>query len=476
MNVERRPWAQVPLIKEWLTGYSDGDRPIFLVGGTARDLIMGAEPKDVDVVCAGAKNLAKRLAQTFNLALVPMETKPDEPCYRVVDRGNNYRFLDIAEMRGDSLLEDLPRRDFTMNAIAMRITPEGDLAETIDPLEGAEDIRRGIIREAGPGAFESDPLRTLRAFRFCAQLGFALEESTQLDIQQHAPLIVKSSAERILAELLLILKTKHSVEQFRMMDRAGLLEYIFPELRLEKDCDQGGYHHLNVWDHSLLVMKRCEHIIGRIPKIFGDSAPQLLQNIGQNRRAEIVKLAALLHDVAKPLTKGHDNGRSTFWGHDKYGADIVLKIAERLKMSARDRDFLNVLVAEHSHARTLGRPQVKQTTRLRWFRNLEDDAPAAILLSLADSEAKCGPLASGEARKAYRAWCIEAVNNYYGGLREVLKKPSLVTGNDLMALGLKPGPQIGDLLREIREEQDLGILTTREEAMEFAREKIKDLA
>jgi len=474
LTAERRLRARVPLIKEWLTGYSKDDHAIYLVGGSTRDLLMGAAPKDVDVVLSGAKNLARRLAKTFGLAFVPMETKPDEPCYRVVDRGASARFLDIAEMRGTSIFEDLPRRDFTMNAIAIRITGEGDLAEIIDPLNGLEDIERKVIRQAGPRAFESDPLRTLRAFRFCAQLGFSIDESTQENIQAHTPLIVQCSAERILSELLLILGTSRSAEQFRKMDGVGLLEYIFPEIQPEKACEQGGYHHLNVWDHSLLVMKRCEHILDRLPKIFGDSAPLLRQNMKKNRRAEIVKLAALLHDVAKPLTKGHKKGRATFYGHAGYGADMVFSIAERLKMSARDRDFLNVLVAEHSHARSLSHPNVKPASLLRWFRKLDEDAPAAILLSLADSEAKCGPLSSGEARKAYRSWCIEAVHNYYAQLRVVLHEPSLLTGNDLIAMGLKPGPQIGDLLKETREKQDLGELKTREEALQFVRERIKD--
>ena len=128
-------------------------------------------------------------------------------------------------------------------------------ATCIDPLDGAGDIKRKIVRVAGEEAISSDPVRILRAFRFCAQLGFSLDPATVESIRRSAPLLHRTASERIMAELLLILSAGGSADFCRTMDEFGVLEVIFPEIGPMKGCEQNGFHHLDVWEHSLLVME-----------------------------------------------------------------------------------------------------------------------------------------------------------------------------------------------------------------------------
>ena len=150
-------------LKSWLSCNVATSQPLYLVGGTVRDLLLGDQPKDIDLVCRNAKDFAYRLGRCKNAAVVPMEKKPDEPCYRVIDRAHPDNFLDIAEMRGPTIYDDLGRRDFTINAIASEVREDGTIGPLLDPFSGAVDIERKTIKMTGYGSFVSDPLRILRA-------------------------------------------------------------------------------------------------------------------------------------------------------------------------------------------------------------------------------------------------------------------------------------------------------------------------
>ncbi len=460
----------VPLLGEWLKQYNGPTPQLYLVGGFVRDLLMNRPSKDVDVACRGAKSFARRMAESLGLAFVPMEKKSDEPCYRLVDRKDAGRVLDVAELRGKTIEHDLSHRDFTINAMAARVDREGAIGEIVDPLDGRGDLSRTMIRKAGPEAFRSDPVRILRAVRFAAQLDFSIESETAADMARCAPLLGSTSAERILAELMIILASSSAASHFRMMDRVSLLEAIFPEIRVMKNCEQDAYHHLDVWQHSLLVMEHCEAIVNGLTERFGEVADSVRRNLDPNGRRELLKLAGVLHDAGKPITQGFNprKGRFTFYRHDAKGAEIVLSIARRLKMSRRDQDFLTLLVAEHRHVHDLAKPQAKPATLLRWLRSLGDDAPPAIVLSMADDMAKHGPLADDESRERYLRWAGETVRRYYRETKAVLETPPLITGADLLALGMAPGPEMGRILSLVREAQDAGEVKTKEEALKLA--------
>ncbi len=445
---------------------------MFLIGGTVRDMLLDFPPKDIDLACKGAREFAYNLAAFRNAAIVSMEKKPDTPCYRVVNREDSNNYIDIAEMRGVTIYDDLMQRDFTINAIAMVVNKDGTLTEIIDPLNGSQDIKKKIVRMARQDAFESDPLRILRAFRFCATLNFDIEASTVDEIKESVDLLKTVSGERIFFELLLMLGTTNSVLFIKQMDRLGILEAIFPEVRAMKGCSQNTFHHKDVWEHSLLVLENSEDFINEFPAVFKELSDEVTANICRDNRLPLTKLAGLLHDIGKPACRevNPDSGRITFYRHDEKGAGLMDEIAERLKMSNRDRDFLRLLVVEHLHVLSLAKNGVKPATKMKWFRKMKDDAIPSVIVAMADVKSTLGPDSSVEDREDFLKWSRETIKDYYEVIRKRLERRDLITGRDLITLGMEPGPEMGRILEQIRSAQDTGELNSSEEALAMARE------
>jgi tRNA nucleotidyltransferase/poly(A) polymerase len=461
-------------LKNWLSCKGIFFPQLYLVGGTVRDLLLDSVPKDIDLVCKNAGAFARKLAKYKNAAFVAMEKKSDEPCYRVIERGNSENYLDIAEMRGENIFEDLIQRDFTIDAIAMEVKEDGTIGNIIDPLKGAEDIERKIIKTVSDRSIVSDPLRILRAVRLSSSLGFIIEEATIRKMTELAPLLKEVSAERITAELLLILKNPRSSLYVRRMDELGILEVIFPEIKSMKGCPQNGYHHMDVWEHSLLVMEHAEHIINKLSDYFGERGIDIANNLDSDNRSSLLKLSALLHDAGKPATSvaNPDTGRITFYHHDKEGARLIDLIAVRLKMSNRYRDFMVLLVGEHIHSLNLVSGDVKATTKMKWFRKMGDDSVPAIILSMADTMSILGPAATEKYRERHINWSKQSVRDYYENIKKQIESPNFVTGIDLIAFGMKSGPEIGRILADVRSAQDSGEITSREEALKFAKKLV----
>lgn len=452
---------------KWLAPISEDFPPLYLVGGAVRDTLLSRPFGDMDLMCRNAGHFARKLASAGNAVVVPFLKKTDEPCYRVVDRQEPELYIDISEMRGDTLKADLEHRDFTVNAMAVRIGARGMAQEIIDPLNGRGDLAQRLIRMAGPDAFVSDPLRILRAIRFASQLEFTIEASAQDAMKAYAGLIGDVAGERIAVELIKIFAHYHTGYFVRLMDELGILSVIFPEILRMKDCAQNFCHHLDVWNHSLAVLENCEDILNHLEDSFGDICEKIQENLSHDKRIPLLKLTALLHDVGKPLTKSVDSrsGRITFYGHDKTGADMISEISSRLRMSSRDRSFMQTLESEHLHILNLSRPEVRPATRMRVFRLLKDDMVPLIILGMADIKSTLGPGSDKAGREHHLRWSREAIGDYYRETKKKLGQKNFVSGNDLIDMGMPPGPEMGKLLRKLREAQDTGQVKDRDEAM-----------
>jgi len=460
------------VLREWLSHFPGALPVLYLVGGAVRDLMLCQTAKDIDLVCRGAKRFARKLAAAKNAAVVAMEKKANEPCYRVVDRSCTDNFIDVAELRGETIEEDLGRRDFTINAMAIEVGEEGGLGESIDPFHGMDDLEKRSIRVTSAEAFVSDPLRILRAVRFAAKLNFEIEAATLSHMARLAYLVPQVSFERITSELLVILETPTSCSFFQLLDRLGVLEALFPEIQAMKGCTQNSHHHRDVWQHSLMVMENCETIIDHPAQWLGALSKPVMENLCHDRRLPLLKLAALLHDAGKPAARqvNPESGRITFYGHDGKGSRIADEVGQRLKLSNRDRTFLSSLVAEHPHVLALSAPEVRPATRMRWFRRMKDDAVPAIILSMADIEGTLGPDSTEESRSAHIEWCKSTVADYYQVIKKRIEQQSLISGNDLLALGMKAGPDMGRVLKNIEEARDAGEIHTRDDALKLARQ------
>jgi putative nucleotidyltransferase with HDIG domain len=451
-----------------------GPGSAFLVGGAVRDVLLGRRFHDLDVtVSSGACALARRVAERAGGAYVELDAERGA-ARAVLPADSAQVHLDVTDLRGPTLDEDLARRDFTINAIAVPVGPlaRDGAAGAVDPRGGLDDLARRRLRLAGPDSIADDPVRALRGIRLEAQLRFRLDPRAVREIRREAPALARIAAERITQELLEILRLTAAAPAFRRADRLGVLAAVLPEAAAMRGVSQPAPHRFDVLEHSLRAVAATDRLVAEIARLapWGEVlAEHLAESLGGGfSRREVLKLAALLHDVSKPETRAVVDGRIRFFGHDILGARRVQAIGERLRLPARAIRVLETLVRYHlrlMHLEQAG--AVTRRARYRFFRDVGDDARDLLLLTLVDAAAVNGasPLAvwrrSTLARELMAGWREDSAAQ---------AEPPLLHGEDVMeAFGLAPGPEVGRLLGLAREAQHLGLVATRDEALAYLR-------
>jgi putative nucleotidyltransferase with HDIG domain len=319
-----------------------------------------------------------------------------------------------------------------------------------------------------------DPLRALRGVRLVVELGFTLDAETRRAVRRAAPGLRAAAPERVCEELVRLLSLPRASRGLRELDRLGLLETLVPEIGPMKAASQPKPHRFSVWEHSLKTVEAAESLLEGLAFLTPyaeELAAHVAEPLGDRlTRREILKLAALFHDIAKPQTRQVIDGRIRFIGHDLEGAVLARAIGRRLRLPGRAVDTLERLVRHHLRPMHLGQvAPVTRRARYRFFRDLGDDARDLLLLALADAAAVRGdsPIA------VWRGPGGRLVADLLGGWREdriQAAVPPLVRGEDVMAaFDLPPGPEVGRFLRLAREAQDLGVVETREEALTYLR-------
>jgi len=417
-------------------------------------------------------------------------------------------YLDFATTRG-TIEEDLAKRDFTIDAIAMELSnldSGWNSVHLIDPLDGLADLERRVIRVADNYAFIDDPARLLRAFRLVAELDFSIDAETEAAIERDRELISSVSGERVRDELGRIMETGRAAGSLRHLDQLGLLDLILPELAISKGVEQPKEHYWTVFDHSMETVAAVERLLVALTRegedasrqsavgsrqsgggelstinyqlstIDYDLADHFSQEVagGRTRRA-LIKLAALLHDVAKPHTKRIDeNGRMRFLGHSQQGAEITDSIMERLRFSSREKRMVTRIIDQHLRPGHLSNGDEIPTRRAiyRYFRDTADIGIDTLFLSLADHLATRGPTLEMEGWQKHVEITQYMLSRWFEE-ETTVSPPKLINGHDLIGeFGLAPGPQIGVILETIREAQASGEITTKEEAMDFVRKEV----
>lgn len=450
---------------------------LYVVGGTVRDWLLGRIPHDLDLtVPREAEGFCRDLIGELGGGTFVRLGTPGEEAGRVVWRGLD---VDISAFRGsaEQLVEDLGLRDFSINSLAVDLAAlmgdrDVDLIDAIDPMGGLHDLECGVLRHC-PGAFTADPLRLLRAYRFMATLGFALDGATQQAINEDAEKIVRVAAERVRYELDLIMRTEHSAEVLWQMHEAGLLHHILPELYAGRGVEQPDFHHLDVFHHSFQALRELEQLLGAAKSVYPESAEDIAAYLAGNHVRGCLKWAALLHDIGKPATVGQaagDGGRVTFYGHDAIGRKLFDGIARRLKWSNEERERTGSLIAMHMHPFHLCNVRREQGLSIRaamkLCRRAGENLPGLFLLAMSDSLASRGELKpekmEDELVELYRE--VAAIDAEH--IRPALCGPPLLGGRDLIDhCGLEPGPIFSIILKELQALQIEGEVTTREEAL-----------
>ncbi|MBI3321887.1 MAG: HD domain-containing protein [Candidatus Omnitrophica bacterium] len=463
--------------------------PCYLVGGLLRDQLLGRPLRYLNVDLAvprDALEWCRRLAAELHGTFVPLDQSTG--CARVVIAGGARVELDVSDFRGPSLEADLGHRDFTINAVAITLKdwlrqPQQP-APLIDPLQGTDALRRRVLVACFPGAFEEDPVRILRAFRFVSQLGFTVDPGATPLMARASGLLARVSGERIRDELFAIVETDQAASALRSLNELGALDVLFPELVPGRGLDQGNFHHLDVLGHQLEAVAQADRFLTDWRE-FSDALRAPLaaycaeQLVERRSRKGLIKLSGLLHDVGKPARRTVEpDGEIWFLGHEQIGAELATGIVERLRLSNREARTVCQLILHHLRPGFLSRePQLTRRAIYRFFKDLGDDGPGCLLTWWADRMATRGPKSRLDQVDQQRARLEELLHAYFFQAEEVVKPPRLMDGTRLMeTFRLQPGPLIGDLLAAIEEAQAEGRIRTAEEALRLARAHLEQEA
>ncbi|MGW8321285.1 MAG: CCA tRNA nucleotidyltransferase [Thermodesulfobacteriota bacterium] len=472
---------QDPVVRRLRSALAEASSPsLFLVGGALRDGWLGRETRDFDFVVPGeARAVAKSVAAALDARCVLLDE--DWGVARLIwspaGKSQDSVRLDFASMRGEGIQEDLWQRDFTCNAMAMRIGPHGD--DTVsgweDPTGGMRDLRARLIRMVHPARLREDPLRLVRAFRLACTLDFQIERLTFDAIHAARDGILSVAAERTRDELFKILACPDSLAWVLQMDETGLLTTIFPELQGLKGLKQGKFHHLDAWNHTLEAYRILEEGWRAGLARMAPWDPELREWLGKPEDVlPLLKAAVLFHDVGKPGTYTVDaQGEPHFYGHAPRGADIVANAMRRLRTSRDEEERTKKWVRYHMGPvhmmRAMEADHLTERAKIRFLRRLGDDVPGMLLVSLADFLATGGPSATGDRQKAFFGLLDSLLELYFRRDAASIGGKNLVTGEDLMDfLGIPPGPEVGRLLRLLEEARVEGTVKNREEALRLA--------
>jgi poly(A) polymerase len=431
--------------------------PLFLVGGYLRDLLLGTRSKDYDFtlpkeVSSFVPVIEEALGfRFFKVGKDEMNTAT----YRVIKEDIS---VDLAFWQGETIEEDLGKRDFTVNAIAFSLRDE-----TFHWMERSlEDIGKKLIRPVSGHSIDQDPLRMLRAIRYlCTLDGFDMDKELKKEISLKKEQIRKAAAERIKTELDQVLLSSRPRLGMNGLHESGLLFTLMPEFKGLERLGQGNHHHLNVLPHILLMI---EKISWASEWTVGRGTPVSLA------REDCLALyyAALFHDIGKQDTYSEDEeGKVHFYYHESYSCQRAEGIMDRLRFSNQLENRILNLVQHHMRILNLS-GQTKEGALKRLVNQMGEETSLLVLHTLADKEASRGIL------------CIQiddVVENHCLRILELFKEKDivhplpLITGHDVMALGYSSGPRVGQILHFIRQKQVEGEIKTREEALRILKDK-----
>lgn len=432
----------------------------YIVGGSIRDILAQRIPSDYDFAVSGdPMAFAKKLAKKTNGHIVPLG-KPGLTLYRV---SSNLGLFDVSPIIGNSITEDLGKRDLTINAMAVEIV-SGNL---IDPFNGLKDLKEKKIRMVSEQAFKADPIRLLRAYRLAVQFNFGLSETTEDAIRRNRTLINNSAGERIHSELIKIFRAKNSFNYLLLMAESKLLFEIIPELNTLKGCIQNRHHHFDVFDHTLTAYKCLEEILENRHRYISDEE-NLNHDISEN--TGILKFAMLLHDIGKPQTKTIENGEIHFYRHEKSGSEIAEVICDRLKFSTSEKKYTSHIIRNHLRPLFLysacQNQQAPKKATTRFFLKCQNATPDIILHALADSRGKTTP--SNEDNESFSNFSKNLIDDYFRQFVPASRLKPLMTGKDLIKeFSLSPSPRFKSILNQIHEARLNGTINSRAEAIEM---------
>ena len=454
---------QEPLLKQ-VGGIADKiSIRAFVVGGFVRDLLLGKKVKDIDIVVLGdgiafGRHVAQELGRSnlvvfenFGTAMLQLDEWKLE---FVGARKESYNKLSRKpKVEGGTLDDDLSRRDFTINAMAVSLNAD-DFGRLVDPFQGQEAMAERILRTPlDPLAtFDDDPLRIMRAFRFACQLGFTVEPSVLASAKSMASRLKIVSQERISDEFMKIMACRKPSVGLQLMHEADVLKVVFPEVAQLGGVDQRqDFHHKDVFQHTIRV----------------------LDNTAEASESIWLRIAALLHDIAKPRTKAFQEGVGwTFHGHEEIGARMVKPIFRRMKLPLDHLSYVEKIVRLHLRPMALVDEGVTDSAVRRLLFESGEDVDDLMILCRADITSK-NPKLVDQVKKNYELVAQKMVEVEEKDRMRNWQPP--LRGEEIMEVcGLEPGPLVGKLKTAVTDAILDGVIPNEHDAALAHLLKIKD--
>ena len=454
---------QEPLLKQ-VGGIADKiSIRAFVVGGFVRDLLLGKKVKDIDIVVLGdgiafGRHVAQELGRSnlvvfenFGTAMLQLDEWKLE---FVGARKESYNKLSRKpKVEGGTLDDDLSRRDFTVNAMAVSLNAD-DFGRLVDPFQGQEAMAERILRTPlDPLAtFDDDPLRIMRAFRFACQLGFTVEPSVLASAKSMASRLKIVSQERISDEFMKIMACRKPSVGLQLMHEADVLKVVFPEVAQLGGVDQRqDFHHKDVFQHTIRV----------------------LDNTAEASESIWLRIAALLHDIAKPRTKAFQEGVGwTFHGHEEIGARMVKPIFRRMKLPLDHLSYVEKIVRLHLRPMALVDEGVTDSAVRRLLFESGEDVDDLMILCRADITSK-NPKLVDQVKKNYELVAQKMVEVEEKDRMRNWQPP--LRGEEIMEVcGLEPGPLVGKLKTAVTDAILDGVIPNEHDAALAHLLKIKD--
>ncbi len=484
----------------------------YYVGGCLLDSILGSYSADIDLALPrkDVKTVAKELGLALKAAVFEMD--PEFCVWRLtLDDGFQ---IDLSALEGDDILTDLPRRDFTINALALPVSSKPsiklktvndkkrvllsdfDKKDLIDLNNGQKSIKNKQIIANSQKVFDDDPLRLFRAFRIAAERGFEIDKNTLQLIKQKSSKAHKPSGERIQEELKRLFRAPNTAHYLKVMEDLGLFKHLLPHLADQKTCAECYYGEGGVWKHTLLVVERMEFLLNNlklcIPNFYKELAPFCQDQA-------LYKMAAFLHDISKPETAKMKNGRLRFFYHEQQGARRAEYFLKKLRYSSVECKMISKMIASHLRPSNLASNEIVTNKGVyRFFKELGAAGIPLLFLCWADYTSYVSmdslkkmllkaqdPVMTIEEGKALGAEGktlrhLQMLNllftKYFTENQKIILPEKLLDGKDIMReLKLPSGKIIGIILEYLAELQVEGVFTTRDEALTYLREHKKEL-
>ena len=422
---------------------------LYLVGGSIRELFLSSIPNDFDFAITNEEDI-KVFEELLNSKAFILGKKPIHT-FRIAKDDKN---IDLTKIEKD-IVDDLLRRDFTINAIAYDIKR----GEILDPLKGLKDLKDKVIVHIKKKNLIKDPLRMLKAIRHFSTLdSFVIHDSLYRDISELKGLIGHVAPERIKYELDQIICSKNAFSSLKILDATGLIFEIFPELFVLKRFDDEKNLKPEVFGHTVHAFKYLY--------TYGNKYHMDKQSI------KITGYALLFHDLGKPqtFTKDWEKNVIHFYYHERFSQDMASSIMERMRFSVNEMRHIKNLIYNHMRIFLISTGETTERAIRRVIFKMGDLTPLLVLMTICDMYGSSQG-EDNESTERVLGVCEDVLSMYKKFQEKPL--PRLITGHDIIGLGYKEGPEIGRILADIRERQISGEIKTRQEAIEYAMAMLK---